>query len=225
MIGGKRGLLASVKTSLLQRIMAITIYRQRFAQKRKEQGLCLKCGKSLDREGTYCTDCRKYINEQNTLLRYWYQEHRICPRCGKNDLFGDEKLCLECNAKAYEITMRSREKLGKEHYNQQHSEWARNEHQKRISEGICTRCGKRKADSGYKTCRMCRVKTKNYKRIKYGKPNRSERCKQGLCYFCDNPIKSGYKVCEKHYQMNVDKAHSKKANEARKKLIKEGFLY
>lgn len=203
-----------IKLALLQKIMNKTIYQKRFIQKRKERVLCLKCGKPLDRDGLYCIDCRKYITEQNTLARHWYQEHGICPRCGKNELFGDEKVCIECNAKAYEVTMRSRERLGKEHYNQQHNEWARNKHQKRIDEGICTRCGKRKADGGYKTCGICRAKTRNYKRIKYGKPDRSERYKQGLCYFCDSPIKEGYKVCEKHYRMNIDKLDNEKCRKA-----------
>ena len=94
-----------------------------------------------------------------------------------------------------------------------------------IERGICTRCRKRKADYGYKTCGICREKIRNYKRIKYGKPDRSERYEQGLCYFCNSPVKDGYKVCEKHYQMNVENSHSQKANEARKNLIKEGILY
>lgn len=172
--------------------------------------MCLACGKQLDREGVYCIECRKKKTKENTETRHWYQEHRICPRCGKNDLFGDEKVCLECNAKAYEITIRSRERLGREHYNNQHNEWARNEHQKRIEQGICTRCGKRNADVGYKTCGICRAKTRNYKRIKYGKPDRKDRAVQGLCYFCDSPIKEGYKVCEKHYQMNLEKLDNEK---------------
>lgn len=94
-----------------------------------------------------------------------------------------------------------------------------------IERGICTRCRKRKADYGYKTCGICREKIRNYKRIKYGKPDRSERYEQGLCYFCDNPIKDRYRVCEKHYQMNVEKARSQKADKARKNLVKDGILY
>lgn len=205
--------------------MATSIYQQRFIERRKEQGLCLKCGKALDREGIYCTECRKIINESQQQTRHWYQSHGICPRCGKNDLFGDEKVCPECNAKAYENILRSRERLGKDYCNAQHATWAKNEHHKRIEEGICTRCGKRKADAGYKTCGICRAKIRKYKRIKYGKPNRSERYNQGLCYFCDNPIKDGYKVCEKHYQMNVEKSNSNKAKDARKELINNKILY
>ncbi len=215
----------TIKLASLQKIMATTIYQKRLIQKRKEQGLCLKCGKPLDREGAYCISCRKYINGQQMVLRRWYQEHGICPRCGKNGLFGDEKACLECNAKAYEASMRSRKNLGKEYYNQQHNEWARNEYHRCVSEGVCTRCGKRNADSGYKTCGICRANARKYKREKYGKPDRGERYKQGLCYFCGNPIKEGYKVCERHYQMNIEKARSQRAGEAREKLLKEGILY
>ena len=205
--------------------MATSIYQQRLIARRKEQGLCLKCGNPLDREGTYCAECRKIINEEVQETRHWYQNHGICPRCRNNNLFGDEKVCPECSAKAYEYAMRSRERLGKEHYNSQHAESSKKQHHKRIKLGICTRCGKREADVGYKTCGICRVKTRNYKRLKYGKPNRSERYKQGLCYFCDNPIKDGYKVCEKHYQMNVEKSNSSKAKDARKELIDNKILY
>lgn len=208
-----------------ENIMKATFYKQQFIKRRKEQGLCIKCGKPLDREGVHCIACRKIISENERENRHWYQSHGICPRCGKNDLFGDEKVCPECNAKVYKNTMNSRNKLGKEHYNQKHAEWAKKEHYKRIEQGICTRCGKRNADYGFKTCGICRTNTRNYKRTKYGKPDRNERYKQGMCYFCNNPIKDGYKVCEKHYQINVKNARSKKANEARTKLIKNNILY
>ena len=134
-------------------------------------------------------------------------------------------MCAECSAYAYEINMNSRERLGKEHYNKVHKEWSKRTHHEMIERGICTRCRKRKADYGYKTCGICREKIRNYNRIKYGKPDRKERYKQGLCFFCDSPVKDGYKVCEKHYQMNVENSRSQKANEARKKLRKEGILY
>lgn len=54
---------------------------------------------------------------------------------------------------------------------------------------------------------------------------REYREKNGLCFFCDEPRKPGYKLCERHYQMNVDKANSQKAKNVRKKLIKNGILY
>lgn len=217
----------TIKLALLRIIMATSVYQKRFIERRKEQGLCLKCGKPLDRDGTYCKECRKIITAESTQRRNWYQSNGICPRCGKNNLFGQEKVCIECNAKAYEITMQSRERLGSEHYNNQHAEWARNEHHRRIEQGICTRCGKRKADGGYKTCGICREKIRNQKRIKYGygESNRNDRLEKGICYFCDNPVKEGYKVCEKHYQMNIDKLNSENCKKNREKLKTQNKIY
>ena len=198
----------------------------RYYEKKKNSGLCVQCGKVPPADGkTLCESCLLKLRNYSKDTRKFFKDLGLCPRCGKNKLFGDEKECPECTAKEYEVTMRSRNSLGKDHYNSVHSEWSKNNHRKLIEQGICTRCGKRKADYGYKTCGICRSKIRNYNRIKYGKPDRSERYKQGLCFFCDNPVKSGYKVCEKHYQMNVEKANTQKAKEARENIIKSGILY
>lgn len=208
-------------------IMALTQKEisKNFRKKRKEQCLCLKCGKSLDREGTYCTECRRIKTQEDADRRKWYQSHGICPRCGKNDLFGDEKVCLECNAKAYAATMRSRDNLGRSHYNAVHNEWARKEHQKRIVQGICTRCGKRKSDVGYKTCGICRADNREKKRKSDMRPSRIERVDKGICYFCDEPVKPGYKVCEKHYNMNLAKLDCDECRKEREKIKKSMSVY
>lgn len=198
--------------------------QDRFVKRRKDNGLCLKCGKKNDSDSLICTDCRKKINKYKAETRKWLQNYGICPRCQKNKLYGDEKNCPECSAYSYSLIMPKRE-LNKEHYNQIHRKWSRKTHQEMIEKGICTRCRKRKADRGYKTCGICRSATRNYKKMKYGKPDRSERIKYGLCYFCDNPVEEGYKVCKKHRKMNTDKANSQKAKEARKKLIENKILY
>lgn len=205
--------------------MATSIYQRNFTERRKQQGLCLKCGNPLDREGIYCIECRKVINKSVKETRDWYKSNKICPRCRVNNLFGNENSCPECSAKMYADNIRSRERLGREHCNKVHAEWSRSTYAKRIELGVCTRCGKQKADYGFKTCGICRNKDKEYKQAKYGKPDRKERYKQGLCYFCDNPIKPGYRTCERHYQMNIEKARSRKSCEARKDLKESGILY
>ena len=205
--------------------MATSIYRRRLLENRKANGLCIDCGNALDRDGVRCVKCNEKNNKESKEDRKWYRENGICPRCRKNIILGTENVCPECSAYAYEITMNSRERLGKEHYNKVHKEWSKRTHHEMIQKGICTRCRKRKADYGYKTCGICREKGRRYKRVKYGKPDRSERYIQGLCYFCDNPIKDGYKVCEKHYNMNVEKSLSQKAKEVRRELQESGILY
>lgn len=184
-------------------------------QNRKENGLCVRCGKCTPEKGkVMCAECSKKQNVYQKKMRDFRKKLGFCPRCGKNKLFGEENACPECNAKEYVNTMNSRKKNGKEHYNRIHSEWSKKEHQRRIEHGICTRCGKRRADFGFKTCSICRIKIREEKRIRYGKPDRRERYEKALCYFCDNPIKEGYKVCEKHYQMNLQKLNNEKCRKA-----------
>lgn len=202
--------------------MISNLYQRRMIERRKENNLCTNCGKPLDREGTSCIECRNKINKEVRDTRNWYQSHGICPRCRRNKLYGTEKNCPECAARAYISAMKTRDN---EKYNRKHAEWSKRTHQEMIDKGICTRCRKRNADGGYKTCEICRAKGKQYKRMKYGKPNRQERHLQGLCYFCDNPIKQGYKVCEHHYQMNIEKSNCQKAKEVRKDLIDKKILY
>ena len=197
----------------------------RLIRRRRENNLCLNCAKPLDRKGSRCIACNEELNKENREKRKWYKEHRICPRCFKNDLFGDENVCLECGAYAYEIALKSKERLGKEHCNKVHAEWQKRTHKEMIAKGICTRCRKRNADSGFKTCSICRARDNEKRRARNFKEDRSKRAERGLCYFCDNPVKEGYKVCEYHYERNSENARSQNSKNARKKLIKEGILY
>lgn len=193
-----------------------------FYYRRKNNGLCVNCGKTMDRKGAYCQKCLEESNKERRETRKWYQENGICPRCRKEKLYGDEKQCPGCAAKAYEIVILTRDF---EKFKKQHAEWSKKTHHQMIEQGICTRCRKRKADGGYKTCGICRSRERERKRKKYGKPSRSERYLQGLCYFCDNPVKEGYKLCELHYQRNVEMSKSQKAVQARKELKEKGILY
>lgn len=199
---------------------------KKYIKKLKDNELCIKCKKPLDRNGVHCVQCRKIINENVKLDRDFYRENRTCPRCRKNTLVGNERICLECTANEYEQKMNSNKRLGKEHLNKIHSDWEREERKKRIENGMCTRCGKRKVDSGYKTCGICRDKRRRYiSRKRTKKISRGERANLGLCYFCENPLKDGYKVCEYHYNQNVKYANCENAKTARKKLIKEGIIW
>lgn len=202
-----------------------SIYAKKLREKRLMNGLRQICGEPLDREGALCKKCLREQNQYKKDTRDWLLAHKICPRCGKNDIFGDEKSCPECRAKENRYVMKSREGDGRLEYNKKHREWAKKEHHRRIEVGICTRCGKRKADYGFKTCGICREKIRNQKKRLTFSNKRDNRVKNGLCFFCDSPVKEGYKVCEKHYEMNVQKARSKKAKEARNKLEKSGILY
>ena len=64
----------------------------------------------------------------------------------------------------------------------------------RKEQGLCTRCGKRKATNGT-VCLDCYAKRR---RKKYG-IERSERPTYGECYICGRDVLKGKRVCESCY--------------------------
>lgn len=197
--------------------MTTSEYQKQWKESRKLRGLCVNCGKPLDRDGIRCKQCREKLNKYERENRQWYLSHKICPRCKKNDLMGNETICPECRAKSVNNSLKNREK---DEYNVYQRNWSKSTYQKRKESGICTRCGKRKATQGLTTCAMCRARDNETRRIRKGFSDRSDRSKIGLCYFCDNPVKKGYKVCEKHYQMNIEKAEKGRQTRAAQDYIK-----
>ena len=192
-------------------------YKKALIERRKSNGLCIDCGNPLDREGLRCKKCCEKRSKWEREHRQWYLSHKICPRCGKNDLMGDETICPECRAKEVNNTLKNRKT---DEYNVYQRNWSKSTYQKRKESGICTRCGKRKATQGLTTCAMCRARDNETRRIRKGFSDRSDRSKIGLCYFCDNPVKKGYKVCEKHYQMNIEKAEKGRQTQAAQDCMK-----
>lgn len=193
------------------------IYHQRMIEKRKKSGLCRDCGKPLDRVGARCIECNNKKNSYQNETRKYYQSLGFCPRCKIEKLYGDEKMCIECSRRIQENVLKSRNRL---EYNKNHAEWSRKTHKQMVEQGICYRCRKRKADFGYKTCGICRAKLTEYRREKNYK---STEDRQGMCRYCDEPVKQGYKICEKHYQSVLDKTHSEKAIRARRELSRKYY--
>lgn len=199
--------------------------KERNAKMRKnriENGLCKECGMELDTEGTTCTKCRE---KRRTLLndtRKWYSESGICPRCRINSILGYEKNCPECRAYAANLKTIEREK-DRESYNEKQRVYQKKIYEERKRQGICTRCGNRKALNGSVQCGICKNKQQSYRMAKYGVNvgnKRSERINKGICYFCDKPLKDGYKVCEYHYELNLKKLNNEKCKYATEQIKK-----
>lgn len=172
--------------------------------KRKANGLCVECGKPLDRVGAYCIVCCKAHTEDSIQQKHWYADNGICPICRINRLMGTERHCPECRAREAEWKAKKRD-TDREMCNKQHADWAKAKYAERIEKGICTRCGKRPAKDGARTCMYCAEKTNAYHRRKRAEKrlNAQEKCERGICRFCNNPVKEGYKLCEHHYQLNL----------------------
>lgn len=187
---------------------------KRHYKNRRKNNLCPRCGKPLDRDGFYCVECLEKNNEYRREVREWCREHKICPACGKNKLYGDEKNCIEC--RAIKATYKENHKLTeeqRERYNELTKKNNKNTYQERKKLGICTRCGKRKAISGKCKCAICQEKDNaiHRKRTENKQNIREYRKENHLCYYCGEPIdREQGQLCQKCWQ--IDHERGKKLN-------------
>lgn len=172
-----------------------------FIQRRKDNRLCLACGKPLDREGVHCISCNKKRNEDLVKTQQTYKECGICPRCRKNPIMSNEGRCPECRAKYaawQENIPEDKKQKRKEQIKESHErkrQWCRDN-------GICYNCKKRKVIDGKKLCGICRDKLNKYNRERRNKNittlSREQKIEKGICIWCDNPARKGKKLCDYH---------------------------
>ena len=138
--------------------------------------------------------------------RAFYVSIGLCPRCGRNKLFGEEKTCPECSAKAQEYNERYRAEHP-EQFRQYINAYHKSMYQQRKEAGMCVRCGKRKPLYNDLRCGICKEKMtlrRQERRVRDGRLTRQERLEQGFCYFCGAETVPGMKVCEKHRQVCIE---------------------
>ena len=194
-------------------------------ERRKEQGLCVQCGKPNDKKGTRCKVCTQKSTEYARERREKRRLLGLCPRCGK-ELMGDEVNCIECQAVNYVFSIK-----WKAENEEKNREYAR-ERNKRIyeqrkAENVCCQCGGKKDADKYSFCKKCRDKRKPIKkryRERHAQPKvKDVWIEKGLCVRCGNERKKGYKLCERCYQKNVDALHSEKCVEWRNEVRKASY--
>lgn len=122
-----------------------------------------------------------------------YKELGICVVCGKRETEPNRVSCFECleRDRRYMAMKRKKGLCDNNKINQAH----RNLYAKRKEEGICTKCGKRKATNGI-LCLDCYVKSRRNRNEKKDGILRMERPNYGMCYFCGNPVFSDKHVCQ-----------------------------
>ena len=159
-------------------------------QNYKDRGICVYCKSSPAEDGkTTCRICREKQRKQTAEKRAALRNMGFCSECGKNRIFGEEKICPECAAKKYASNRKNADK-------EKNREYFRERTKKLKAEGICVKCGKRAAEKGKTRCMICNIKEANRAHRAKDCLPRSERPAYGLCYFCGTEIKDG-KVCEK----------------------------
>lgn len=144
------------------------------------------CAKCAEKQRIYQRETREHLRNLG-----------LCPRCGKNRLFGNEKECPECTAMMYEINQRSIKKRGIIS-----SEYYRKDITRLKDKGLCRSCRKRKVADGRTYCPIClakrRERSKEYRRKKEKTGlERSERPNYGLCYTCGKPLDREGRICKK----------------------------
>lgn len=168
------------------------IMNQKTYQKRKALGVCVYCG-SPKEEGRgskcMCASCSEKQRAYKDETRKFLKNIGLCPKCGKNSLWGNEKMCLECSATAYEENRRNREKrnaYAKEYYKKSMEEL------KKL--GLCRSCRKRNVEKGHTYCSTCLAKKRERSHGKVDIP-RNERPSYGLCYICGRSLNGNKKIC------------------------------
>ncbi len=166
-----------------------------YYQKRKAEHKCVQCGKALpeDYEHPRCPECMEKKRVYDREVKKGLRALKICPTCGKNKLYGDEKICLECRDKSARYA--AEQKPEKDAINNYH----RSRYQILKNAGRCTRCGK-PTTNGVR-CKQC-AELQNRKR-RGTSDVLFKRIEQKLCVNCGKPVKPGYKVCQECYERNM----------------------
>ena len=160
--------------------------------RRKERGVCTKCGKRTPAEGrTVCEYCLNKDKEDY----YWLKEHGICTKCGQWDAVPGKTMCEVCL---------DNQKVQNERRHEIRIKQTKETIEKRRRDGLCPYCGG-KPSPGHVMCYECQQKTKKryHKNKKLSGMSRSERPSYGLCYCCGNKLDTDKKLCSKCYETHT----------------------
>lgn len=98
----------------------------------------------------------------------WFKEHRICPACRHAKAAPGRVLCDECLEK-----QRETDKIRRKNKDRAQANAYQKERRERLkANGICFRCGKRKAVSGKTMCYECAIKYRRWDREWHSKRSR-----------------------------------------------------
>ena len=181
--------------------MASSEQRKILYYKRKELGICTRCGKENAVTGKInCIACAEKISISRKENREYFLKRGLCTICGKREAEPNKKICYECLGQEQD---KYYEKRVNGTYNKQKADTERKRKlaEERRNNGLCYRCGKRKSDG---LCGVCKAKAKRYRDKKKSNLDRSEWVSYGLCYCCgENKVYKDYKVCEQCYDVRL----------------------
>lgn len=184
-----------------------------------EEKKCPHCGGIDDRNGKWCSKC---LDKRRVVYRErieYCKKHGLCPQCGETKLQENESYCPECRAKKTASENKSHNK-NRMKYLAVQREYQREKRKWSSENGICVKCGSKKAVYGYKLCPTCREVARRWseknRSIIIDKP-------EGTCRFCGEKVVTGYKMCETHLKSSIEGLNSNNATERREKM--KGMFY
>jgi len=164
--------------------------RTKLRDKRREQGLCVNCGKTNDRENkVLCSECAN-----KAKIKKQEKEKGLCKKCKKENDRPGERLCNECFVK-YNIK--------KEKQHEKQKEYVRNSRakirQNRKEQGLCTECGMPNDREGKLFCTSCHIRYSEIQKKRY-----NEKINNGLCVTCVKPNdRLGFTKCTICYEKEI----------------------
>lgn len=181
---------------------------------RKENGLCVRCGKPQDHDSVYCYQCTEDQRIARKRDYHNYLDHGICPVCRKNKIYVGKR-CEICAAKhtEYQIKWRENHKKNTDKYKDDKIVKQKEKRAYRKEHNLCTLCGKVPPTEGYVTCANCRLKkneqTRKYRLIAVEKPHWKTVLKeQGVCVICGKPRYKNFGLCQEHYEKQAEAARN-----------------
>lgn len=172
--------------------------------KAKTDGMCVDCfHERAEPDSVFCFGCREKRRHRYPEERaeyHSYKVHKICINCHNEDAEPGHVYCFECLEKkriAGQKKMLNAEQRAKK------SEQDKRRRAERKAAGICTICGRKKAQKPYVLCLECHVKERKAWERNHATTTRSERPDYGECYFCGKPIKEGFRICPKCYERQL----------------------
>lgn len=205
-------------------------------QRYRSLGLCGLCGSSDVSEGkALCDNCLEKSRTKKAEGRLFSKQLGICTCCGTRKARLGRILCEDCSDKAKEYKTKNHDRILE---SERESYLKRRD--KRMSEGICVKCGKRKSVEGKQYCGVCASKHSERSRgwrLKAGRMAselpRSEWIANGLCYICghkrENPEIKLCNACKERTtaclaKANPNRDHWRKDNQLLKKCIDKSRL-
>lgn len=149
----------------------------------------------------------------NCKDRQLLQSLGICPKCEKNSIMGNEKVCPECRAidTNYKMIKYQTDAEYRDKQIKAITDRRRERRKERLAKGLCSECGKYPHLLGVQRCAICTDKRKKKRHDYKPKTTRKEWVENNLCFLCGKPNLKGYKVCQYHHDLYmVNNSHSAK---------------